>query len=45
MKIAPAEDEDDIFKELTPLEKKTRKAAIALAFFGVFVWTIKILFL
>jgi len=45
MKITPAQDEEDIFKDLTPLEKKTRKAAIAFAFVGVFVWTIKILFL
>ena len=45
MKIKPQEDEADIYKDLTPLEQKTRKASIVFAFVGVFVWTIKILFL
>jgi hypothetical protein len=37
MRIKPAENEDDIFKDLTPLEQKTRKAAIVLAFVGVYL--------
>jgi len=44
MKIKPAEDEGDVFKDLTPLEQKTRIASIVLAFVGVFVWAVKILF-
>ncbi|WP_203234953.1 hypothetical protein [Mucilaginibacter terrigena] len=44
MRIKPAEKEGDVFKDLTPLEQKTRKAAIVLAFVGVFVWAAKILF-
>lgn len=45
MKIVPKKQKADIYENLTPLEKKTRKAAIALAFVGVFVWAVKILFL
>ncbi|MES2062025.1 MAG: hypothetical protein V4456_08900 [Bacteroidota bacterium] len=45
MRIKPAENEGDAFKDLTPLEQKTRKAAIVLAFVGVFCWAVKILFL
>jgi hypothetical protein len=45
MKITPKENTEDIFRELTPLQQTTRKAAIVFAFVGVFVWTIKILFL
>ncbi|MDB5126454.1 hypothetical protein [Mucilaginibacter sp.] len=44
MRIKPAENEGDAFKDLTPLEQKTRKASIVLAFVGVFVWAVKILF-
>jgi len=44
MKITPKENKADIFKDLTPLEQKTRRVAIFLAFFGVFVWVFKILF-
>jgi hypothetical protein len=40
----PKHTKTDIYEELTPLEQKTRKAAIILAFIGVFVWTVKILF-
>ncbi|MBL4676120.1 MAG: hypothetical protein JKY70_07960 [Mucilaginibacter sp.] len=32
------------FADLTPLQQRTRKAAIFLAFVGVFVWAAKILF-
>lgn len=35
----------DPFAELTPLQQKTRKIAIVVAFIGVFVWVVKILFL
>lgn len=45
MRMKPAAHEDnDVFKDLTSLEQKTRKASIALAFVGVFVWAVKILF-
>ncbi|MGY4538277.1 hypothetical protein ACVW0P_002697 [Mucilaginibacter sp. UYNi724] len=44
MKIIPAEKKGDVFEDLTPMEQKTRKAAIAFAFIGVFVWAAKILF-
>ncbi|WP_186461729.1 hypothetical protein [Mucilaginibacter pallidiroseus] len=44
MRIEPVKQETDKFAQLTPLERQTRKAAIALAFLGVFVWTFKILF-
>lgn len=44
MKIVPRERDTDIFKDLTPLEQQTRKAAIVVAFIGVFVWAAKILF-
>lgn len=44
MRIKPEETGEDVFKDLTPLEQKTRMAAIALAFVGVFVWAAKILF-
>jgi Mrp family chromosome partitioning ATPase len=42
MRMKPAESEGDVFKDLTPLEQKTRKASIVLAFVGVFVWVVKI---
>jgi hypothetical protein len=34
----------DPFKDLTPLQRKCLTAAIVLAFVGIFVWFIKILF-
>lgn len=40
-----AENSRNEFAHLTPLQQRTRKAAIALAFIGVFVWAVKILFL
>ncbi|WP_292939625.1 MULTISPECIES: hypothetical protein [unclassified Mucilaginibacter] len=40
-----AESGSDDFAHLTPLQQRTRKAAIVLAFIGVFVWAVKILFL
>jgi hypothetical protein len=45
MRIDPIEAKPDPFKDLTPLQNKSRKAAIAIAFIGVFIWAIKILFL
>jgi len=45
MRIDPIETKPDPFKDLTPLQNRSRKAAIAIAFIGVFVWVIKILFL
>lgn len=44
MKVKPVSTPDP-FAELTPLQQKTRKIAIAIAFIGVFVWAVKILFL
>jgi hypothetical protein len=43
MRIDPVEKSDE-FDQLTPLEKGTRIASIMLAFVGVFVWAVKILF-
>jgi hypothetical protein len=34
----------DPFKDLTPLQRKTLTVAIIVAFLGIFVWFIKILF-
>jgi len=45
MRIDPIEAKPDPYKDLTPLQNKSRKAAIAIAFTGVFVWVVKILFL
>ncbi|HEX8020842.1 MULTISPECIES: hypothetical protein [Mucilaginibacter] len=45
MRIDPPKPEKDPFEDLSPLQKKTRKAAIVFAFIGVFVWAVKILFL
>jgi hypothetical protein len=42
MKIEPKEYQPDIYKDLTPLEQKTRRVAIVFVFVGVFVWAIKI---
>ena len=44
MKILPKQSKADVYQDLTPLEQKTRKAAIIVAFIGVFVWAAKILF-
>jgi hypothetical protein len=44
MRIEPQKPQDK-YKDLSALQKKTRKAAITLAFCGVFIWAIKILFL
>ncbi|MET3980145.1 hypothetical protein ABIB62_002515 [Mucilaginibacter sp. UYP25] len=44
MRIKPAEKKGNVFEDLTPMEQKNRKAAIAFAFIGVFVWAAKILF-
>ncbi|WP_255486812.1 hypothetical protein [Mucilaginibacter sp. SP1R1] len=35
----------DKYKDLTPVQRKTRRVAIVVAFCGVFVWAIKILFI
>ena len=45
MRIDPPKPQKDPFEDLSPLQKKTRKAAIVFAFIGVFVWAVKILFL
>jgi hypothetical protein len=45
MRIDPIEAKPDLFENLTPLQNRSRKAAIAIAFIGVFVWVIKILVL
>jgi hypothetical protein len=45
MRIDPIEAKPDPFESLTPLQNRSRKAAIAIAFIGVFVWVIKILVL
>lgn len=46
MKITPqVKIKVDPYKGLSPLENKTRKAAIIFVFFGVFFWAVKILFL
>jgi hypothetical protein len=42
MRIEPKEDQTDIYKDLTPLEQKTRKVAVLFVFAGVFVWALKI---
>jgi hypothetical protein len=34
----------DPFKDLTPLQRKTFRAAVIVAFVGIFVWFIKIIF-
>lgn len=44
MRITPTDKKSDPNDELTPLEKRTRKAAIIFAFIGVFCWAAKILF-
>jgi hypothetical protein len=45
MRIDPPKEAAGRFNGLTPLEQKTRKVSIAVAFVGVFVWAVKILFL
>ncbi|MBD1362229.1 hypothetical protein IDJ77_00275 [Mucilaginibacter sp. ZT4R22] len=46
MKITPnTKSKADPYEGLSPLEKKTRKAAIAFVFAGVFFWAVKILIL
>ncbi|SDP71479.1 hypothetical protein SAMN05428975_2280 [Mucilaginibacter sp. OK268] len=44
MRLEPKKQEFDPFENLSPLQKKTRKAAIVVAFIGSFAWVIKILF-
>jgi len=45
MRVEPAKREKiDLFKDLSPIHKVTRKVAIAVAFVGVFVWLFKIMF-
>lgn len=44
MKIRPKVITDP-YKHLTPLQNTTRIMAIVIAFVGVFIWVIKILFL
>ncbi|WP_448700098.1 hypothetical protein ACFGVR_23295 [Mucilaginibacter sp. AW1-3] len=45
MRIDPVEKvKDDPFKDLTTTQKITRKIAIAVAFGGVFIWLLKVVF-
>jgi hypothetical protein len=44
MKIEHKKKAADPFKDLTVLQRRCLIAAIILAFFGIFVWFIKILF-
>jgi hypothetical protein len=44
MRIEPQLPQDK-YKDLSLLQNRSRKAAIVVAFCGVFVWVIKILFL
>jgi hypothetical protein len=44
MRIEPQLPQDK-YKNLSLLQKRSRMAAIVLAFCGVFIWVIKILFL
>ncbi|QXV64201.1 hypothetical protein INP83_13990 [Mucilaginibacter sp. 21P] len=43
-KIVEQKEACDEFAELKPLQQRSRKAAIWLAFVGVFIWAAKILF-
>jgi hypothetical protein len=46
MKIVPQDKtSQDPYAQLSPLEKRTRTAAIWFVFVGVFFWAVKILFL
>jgi hypothetical protein len=46
MKITPnTKSKVDPYEGLSPLENKTRKAAIIFVFAGVFFWAVKILIL
>ena len=47
MKIYPDKkisEQERRFKELTPMQQKTRQAALLLALVSVFIWFFKILF-
>ena len=44
MRLEPKKKGLDPFENLSPIQKKSRKAAIVVAFIGSFVWVIKILF-
>ncbi|MCO5935202.1 hypothetical protein NAF17_06595 [Mucilaginibacter sp. RB4R14] len=44
MRKKSTEKKGDVFEDLTTLEQKSRKVAIAFAFVSVFVWAVKILF-
>jgi hypothetical protein len=43
MRIEPQIQPPDKYKDLSVLQKRTRMAAIIVAFCGVFVWVVKIL--
>jgi hypothetical protein len=44
MKIEHRKKAADPFKDLSPLQRRCLNAAIILAFAGIFVWFLKILF-
>lgn len=45
MRIDPLiKETEDLYKNLTSVEKKARKVAILVAFVGVFIWMFKIIF-
>jgi len=45
VRIDPVEKvKDDPFKDLNKTQKITRKIAIAVAFIGVFIWFMKVVF-
>jgi hypothetical protein len=45
LRINPEKDKaEDPFKDLTKTQRVSRKVAIALAFFAVFIWFFKVVF-
>jgi nitrate reductase NapE component len=45
MRIDPVKaEETDVYYELKPVEKISRRVAIVVAFVGVFVWFFKVIF-
>lgn len=45
MRIDPVNiDENNPYKDLSPLDKIMRRVAILVAFVGVFIWALKVVF-
>ncbi|MGN8070044.1 hypothetical protein [Mucilaginibacter sp. SG564] len=44
MRLEPEKKKLDPFESLSPVQKKSRKAAVIVAFIGSFAWVVKILF-